>query len=142
MSSLLGYLRTVPELGGRVHLDLVPGTTAPGSPYAIVWEKPGGKSQALYGGENIFIVRPCVTLLVKPATGETPAQARLTAKRLSQKIADEALLRVDLDLDGETPYLPGSFDVTALFPPEPDPKVAGQFRATVQFDALTHRSPR
>lgn len=135
--TLFGFLNSLPELQGRVYLDVAPST--PATPYCIVFDLPGGVDEAYYGQADVMGVYPCVTVYHKPATGETTATARVALAALMTKIS-AAPHAVDLHSDGVTPFIPGSVSRATEFPPTPDKAVQGQSFATQKFRATYYRS--
>lgn len=132
--TLLGYARSLPELGGRVWPDVVVGTAVPPTPYALVWDKPGGVTDPYHGGGAVLGVNPCVTVYVAPQAGETPGGARVRLLAIGRALM-QAVGRVDTHSDGVTPLIPGSFQLQALLGPRPDASAPGQLYLTVQFTA-------
>jgi hypothetical protein len=140
MPTLLDYCKSLPEIGGRASLDIVSGPVAPGTPYALIWDKPEALHTPHYGTGNIMAVAPCVAFYAKPSTAEpTAAQARLFLMTLLSKVAREVPHVVTLDSDGMTPFLNGSVQLAFPSRPLPDKNVSGQYYAMVQFSALIYR---
>lgn len=135
--TLFGFLNSLPELKDRVYLDVAP--TTPATPYAIVYDLPGGVDEAYYGQADAVGVYPCVTVYQRPTGTQTPASARVALMALMAKISD-APHNVDTHSDGVTPFLVGSFSRGPEYPPAPDKAVQGQSFATAKFRAVYYRS--
>lgn len=134
--TLLGFCNSLPELSGRVYLDTAP--AVPATPYAIVYDAPGGIQQPFYGGSDMTAVYPSVTVYHKPVTGGSAQQARLELMAIMTKL-QQAHRSVDTHSDGVTPYAPGSVQRASEFSPMPDKAVQGQLYATVRFVAFIYR---
>lgn len=136
--TLLGYVRQHPQLAGRAYLEVAPGTAAPVSPYALVWDKPGAVTDPYYGGQALMSANPCVTVYCKPAAGESPADARLRCMTIARELLG-AVGVVDTHSDGVSLFRPGTFQLQAEIPARVDATVSGQFYSTVQFTASLFR---
>jgi len=136
MSTLLGFCKTIPELGGRCYLDTAP--SLPETPYAIVYDAPGGVGERYYGGADVTTVYPSVTVYHKPAVKEEAALARQQLMAIMTKLQN-AHRTVDTHSDGVTPFVRGSVQRASDFAPMPDKTVQGQSYATVRFSAMVYR---
>lgn len=137
MVTLFSLAREFPLLGipPRVYLDFTPSSTAPASPYGLVWEKPGGVEASYYGGADTVRISPCLTVYWKPTGTQTAATIRRDLDLLVREI-NERRHAVDTHLDGVTPYVDGSFQHVMLTPPTPDKSNPGGYYATLHYTAL------
>lgn len=139
MTTLFGYVNGLPELAGRVSVSAF--SSNPGTPYARLWDAPGGVEQPYYGHGNTMRVNVRVTVYDKPPGADTTgsrAAAQVRLRALLVKVQDARLV-VDTHADGVTPFIRGSFQNTGEPAVLDDKDVAGQCYGTVMFTALIHR---
>ena len=129
-TTLLGALNGLSDLQQRCYLDTAP--SLPATPFAIAYETMGGLGGTYYGGAALVNVYPSVTLYHKPGSGESVNSARQGLMFLASKVV-AAVKAVDTHSDGVTPFITGSFQLQAEFPPMPDKSVQGQLYLTLRF---------
>lgn len=130
-ATLYSYAKALPELGGRVYLDVAPST--PQTPYGIVYDVEGGITTPLYGNSDISAVYPSITVYHKPGAGQTSQDARLALTGIMNKLL-QAHRSIDTHSDGVTPFR-GSVRRASDYAVKPDSTVPGQYFATLRFHA-------
>jgi hypothetical protein len=138
MSTLYAIVRAVPELQGRVYRLLYPGNTPPATPYALVYDDPGGSRDKFYGNADTASSSPCVTIFDKPLAGEVPADAAVRLEAIAAQL-ENVQDSITLLSSAQTYFIPGSVERGPPYAVLPDKAVSGQMYKTIKYTGLFYR---